>query len=89
MNGSPDSAIATYEKYLASPTFDRLFSDAANLAPTYRELARLYADRGRTREAATMLAKFVELWRGADPELQPAVEEATTRLRSFEPDSRK
>jgi hypothetical protein len=40
----------------------------------------LYNERGDPDNAATYYARFVELWREADPELQPRVQAAQTRL---------
>lgn len=43
-------------------------------------LARLYDDRGDLEKAAEYYAVFTEMWKDADPELQPRVEAARERL---------
>jgi tetratricopeptide (TPR) repeat protein len=76
----PDSAIASYEKYLVSPMEDQLEIDAQYLAFTHKRLGELYAQRGDREKAALHLQKFIELWKNADPALQPQVAEAKRRL---------
>ncbi len=76
----PDSAIAAYEKYLATPMEDQLDVDAFFLAFAHQRLGELYAQRGDREKAALHLQKFIELWKNADPELQPQVIEAKRRL---------
>jgi len=78
--GQPDSAIASYEKYLVSPMEDQLEIDAQYLAFTHQRLGELYAQRGDREKAALHLQKFIELWKDADPELQPQVAEAKRKL---------
>jgi tetratricopeptide (TPR) repeat protein len=46
-------------------------------------LARLRDEAGDLDEAAQYYAWFVEMWKDADPELQPLVEEARTRLQEI------
>ncbi|MGH7647427.1 MAG: hypothetical protein ACREND_04880, partial [Gemmatimonadaceae bacterium] len=75
-----DSAIAHYERYLNTPATYRLLSDADNLALVYRRLGELYETKGNRGEAATYYEKFVDLWKSADPDLQPMVAEVKRRL---------
>jgi serine/threonine-protein kinase len=78
--GATDSALAVYQEYLGSTFNFRLFGDPYNLAPVLRRTGELYEARGdRTRAAATY-QRFVDLWRNADPELQPEVVEVKRRL---------
>ena len=63
----PDSAIASYEKYLVSPMEDQLEIDAQYLAFTHKRLGELYAQRGDREKAALHLQKFIELWKNARP----------------------
>jgi tetratricopeptide (TPR) repeat protein/tRNA A-37 threonylcarbamoyl transferase component Bud32 len=82
--GRPDSAIAAHERYLANKVFYRVEIDARFLAPTYKRLGELYEAKGSRAKAAEYYEKFVELWKSADPELQPqvrAVQEKLARLR--------
>jgi tetratricopeptide (TPR) repeat protein len=76
-----DSALAVYERYVTTPSFWRLLDlDRFALGPMLERLAELYNERGDPDNAATYYARFVELWREADPELQPRVQAAQTRL---------
>ena len=77
--GRADSAMAYYEKFLATP--DPLpGEDARARSPTYRWLGELYEAAGRHRDAMTSYERFVDLWAQADPELQPQVTEVRRRL---------
>jgi tetratricopeptide (TPR) repeat protein len=76
----PDSAIAHYERYLRTPSSYRLFDDAQSMALVYRRLGELYETKGNRSEAATYYTKFVDLWKNADADLQPAVAEVKRHL---------
>lgn len=77
--GRADSAIAYYERFLATP--DPLpLEDARARAWTYRWLGELYEAAGRNRDAMASYQRFVDLWAEADPELQPRVAEVRGRL---------
>lgn len=76
----PDSAIAHYERYLKASAAYKLFNDADELALIYRRLGELYETKGNRGEAARYYAKFVDLWRNADADLQPVVSEVKQRL---------
>jgi len=78
----PDSAIAAFERYVATPSWTRftLPVDGLYLAGVYKRLGELYEEQGDRAKAASYLAKFVELWKDADPELQPKVRDARARL---------
>jgi tetratricopeptide (TPR) repeat protein len=78
--GEPDSAIATYEKYLSVGDPFRMMTDAVWRAHVLRRLATLYVQRGDTNRAAQYLSEFVELRKGADPDLQSEVETVRRRL---------
>jgi eukaryotic-like serine/threonine-protein kinase len=78
--GATDSALAIYQEYLGSSFNFRIFTDPYNLAPVLRRTGELHEARGdRTRAVATY-QRFVDLWRNADPELQPQVVEVKRRL---------
>ena len=77
--GYEDSAIATYERYLAAHSLDRTTLDAFELAGALLRLAELYEGRGDGDAAARAYLRFAELWKDADPELQPRVELARKR----------
>jgi tetratricopeptide (TPR) repeat protein len=76
----PDSTIAHWERYLAEPFNRGLGTDAAALAGVYKRLGELYEAKGDLAKAESHYTKFVELWKSADPELQPKVAEVTKRL---------
>jgi DNA-binding SARP family transcriptional activator len=78
--GQPDSAIAAYERFLETPFFGRLHTDAEWRAHVLERLAHLHDARGDHPRAADYYAQFIELWHDADPELQPRVREARRRL---------
>jgi tetratricopeptide (TPR) repeat protein len=78
--GTGDSALAVYEQYLESTWNFRLKADALQLAPMLRRVGEIYEARGDRVRAAQVYQRFVALWRGADPELQPHVAEVRHRL---------
>jgi eukaryotic-like serine/threonine-protein kinase len=78
--GVPDSAIARFEEYLTMPGPVRVGTDAIFLAGAYKRLGELYEARGERQKALGSYLKFVELWKNADPELQPRVREVRARI---------
>ena len=85
LGGHPDSALAAYERYAKTQELGRLNADASFLGPAYDRLGELYEARGDREHAAEYYRKFVELWKGADPELQPRVAEARLHLEKLTP----
>jgi tetratricopeptide (TPR) repeat protein len=79
--GRPDSAIAAFERVAGTPTLEsaRLL-ESYTLAPSLKRLGELYESRGDRRRAADYYGRFIDLWKNADPELQPAVREVRGRL---------
>jgi tetratricopeptide (TPR) repeat protein len=86
--GKSDSAIALFTRFLEQTDPLRAgdvfgvshMVDATWLAATYMRLGELWEDRGDRAKAAKYYAAFVELWQGADPELQPRVASARRKL---------
>jgi tRNA A-37 threonylcarbamoyl transferase component Bud32/tetratricopeptide (TPR) repeat protein len=87
--GQADSTIAEYETYLATPYWLKLtggenaeisFGDALVLAGIHKRLGELYEAKGNREKAASHYAAFIQLWKNADPELQPQVEDVRRRL---------
>jgi len=76
----PDSAIAEFEALLRQHWDSRLDEDIYSLAGAHKRLGELYDAKGEREKAISHLSKFVELWKNADPELQPAVADAKRRL---------
>jgi tetratricopeptide (TPR) repeat protein len=78
--GEPDSAIAVYERAVNTPGLTRMFDEAFTLGATYRSLGELYEQRGQADKARDYYGRFVDLWKGADPELQPLVRDVRARI---------
>jgi tetratricopeptide (TPR) repeat protein len=83
----PDSAVAMYERYLTTPFYGRLnpLLDPSALPFIHERLGQLYEGKGNTAKAAEHYRAFIELWKNADPELQPRVAEARRRLVKLTP----
>jgi tetratricopeptide (TPR) repeat protein len=76
----PDSAIAQFRRYLDTPYSDEVTAQADYVAYTSRRLGELYEAKGDRANAATYYQKFVDLWKNADPDLQPQVADVRKRL---------
>ena len=83
--GNADSTVAIFERYVASVSTHRVFLDASFLAGIHKRLGELYDARRDPERAAEHYERFVELWKDADPELRPQVEEARRRLIELRP----
>ena len=85
--GQATRAIEAYEQGLNS--YDP-FAINLILSTTLalRRLGELYDAQGNAAKAVEHYARFVELWRDADPELQPMVRQAETRLQALLPNRR-
>jgi eukaryotic-like serine/threonine-protein kinase len=83
--GYADSAIATYERYLATRSIRRTTLDAFELPAAVLRLAQLYEARGDRAAAARHYLRFADLWKDADPDLQPRVREARRRAAELTP----
>jgi tetratricopeptide (TPR) repeat protein/tRNA A-37 threonylcarbamoyl transferase component Bud32 len=77
--GQRDSALAAYERYATYQVYWRLGQDV-ELAPTYVRLGELHEERGDRRRALEYYGKFVDMWKKADPELQPRVADVRRRI---------
>jgi tetratricopeptide (TPR) repeat protein len=77
----PDSALDAYQRIVSTPRVELLFDDYRNLPPTYKRLGELYEGRGDRAKAIEYYGRFIDLWKGADPKLQPQVAEARAALR--------
>jgi tetratricopeptide (TPR) repeat protein len=96
--GMPDSAIASFEaslsehyslRYIGNPYKPTLNGDIRHLAGTYKRLGELYEAKGDREKAVTNYTKFVELWKNADPELQPKVAEVKKKLARLDTEIRR
>ncbi|PYP69353.1 MAG: hypothetical protein DMD41_16990 [Gemmatimonadetes bacterium] len=79
--GQPDSALAAYEQVATDPgTGNEVFWYLRwTLPPSLRRLGELYEARGDRAKALEYYGRFVDLWKGADPELQPVVRDMRAR----------
>jgi tetratricopeptide (TPR) repeat protein len=75
-----DSAIATGERYLKDTYNLKHFRDAFYLAGIRQRLGEMYEAKGNVEKALTHYQAFVELWKNADPELQPRVRDVRGRI---------
>jgi eukaryotic-like serine/threonine-protein kinase len=86
--GKPDSAISIFTRYIergdpwkaGDPWEPTQLVDAQHLASVYVRLGELWEAKGDRAKAASYYARFVDLWKDADPELQPKVAEVRRRL---------
>jgi len=80
--GKPDSAAMMFERYLSTPFAFKVDAQLDPMrVPAIRErLGQLYEQMGNTPKAIENYRAFIELWKNADPELQPRVADAKRRL---------
>ena len=78
--GKPDLAIATYDRYLSTPWQRRYETDAIELGFAMERLGALYQQQRSGAKAATLYGSLLQLWRGADAELEPLVADVRQRL---------
>ena len=78
--GQKDSALAVYERAVNTNGLSLLFEQSTNLAPMYRRLGELYEERGQLDRARDYYGRFVDLWKNADPDLQPFVRDVRQRI---------
>jgi len=81
--GAPDSVVAISERYLSTPWLPRLMPDSYYLGQVHERLGRLYRERGDADRAIDQYGKLIDLWRDAEPELQPRVEAARRAILAF------
>jgi tetratricopeptide (TPR) repeat protein len=79
--GKPDSSLALLEQVVTVRGVEKaLFVDSYTLAPSLKRLGELYETGGNKKKAAEYYTRFLDLWKNADPELQPTVRDVRTRL---------
>ncbi len=76
----PDSAIAAFRRYLETPYWSDARRTGVPSGLRGSPPGRVVRGPGRPRDAATYYQKFVDLWKNADPELQPQVADVKKRL---------
>jgi DNA-binding SARP family transcriptional activator/tetratricopeptide (TPR) repeat protein len=70
-----DEALGWFQSIAERAAYELVY-----LAPSHLRQAEIYQRRGQRDLAAQHYRSFIQLWREADPELQPAVAEARRRL---------
>jgi len=78
--GKPDSAIATYERYVHTPWQRRYETDAIELGFALKRLGELYQQQNDRAKAAARYTALLQLWHGADSELEPLLADVRRRL---------
>ena len=79
--GKPDAAVVVYERYISTPWLWRYEPDAVELGWTMKRLGELYDARGETGKASAVRTRLLQLWRRADPELQPVIADIRGRVK--------
>jgi tetratricopeptide (TPR) repeat protein len=69
--GRHDEAVRWYESLVQSSVYELIY-----LAPSHLHRARIYDGLGQRLRAASHYRRVVALWKGCDPELRPAFDEA-------------
>jgi serine/threonine-protein kinase len=79
--GLADSAFAAYQRAAAIGSVNKPnSSDPLGLAASYRRLGELFEERKDPASALESYGKLAELWKDADPILQPRVREVMARM---------
>jgi tetratricopeptide (TPR) repeat protein len=79
--GQSDSAIAVFSRFVNEPAMDgQETADGWYRAGSLKRLGELYEAKGDREKAKLYYGKFVDLWKTADPDLQPKVAEVRRRL---------
>ncbi len=80
-NNQPDSAIAVLNRYLASTKPARILNTGLRYSAwSLQRLGELYESREDNARALDAYERFVDLWKNADPELQPTVRDVRARI---------
>ena len=77
--GRDDEALGWFGSIAERAAYELVY-----LAPAHRHQAEIYERRGQRELAAQHYRRFIDLWSGADAELQPRVKEARERLEKME-----
>ncbi len=75
----PDSALAAYEEYATRMIYQDNGQEV-DLPRVLVRLGELYETKGDKARAIDYYGRFVDLWKDADPELQPRVAEIRKRI---------
>ena len=78
--GNADSAIVAYRRFIDTPDYLRFVTDPTWLPHSLQRLGELYEAKGDVPNAVKYYREFIDLWKRADPELQPRVAEVRRRI---------
>ena len=78
--GHADSARKYFTQYADMSGTGRYAIDPFYLGPALFRLGELYENAGDAKRATEYYGRFIDLWKNADPELQPRVADARTRI---------
>jgi tetratricopeptide (TPR) repeat protein/predicted Ser/Thr protein kinase len=78
--GQRDSALALYGRAAEIRGAGWAFDQMPYYGPNLKRLGELAEERGDTAKAVEYYDRLIDLWRDADPELQPIVDEVRSRL---------
>jgi len=78
--GQADSARYYYEQSLSHTGPYVVWQAVTRKAATYQRLGELYEQAGDRKKAIDNYLKLADLWKNADPELQPVVTDAHARI---------
>jgi eukaryotic-like serine/threonine-protein kinase len=78
--GQVDSAIVYFERFVNDPLPVRTITTPLYRAGAHKRLGELHEGKGDRSKALDHYLRFVELWKDADPELQPRVAEVRARI---------
>jgi hypothetical protein len=84
--GEVDTARVLYEQAV-NPVIAGLWYEAAWYPVVLRRLGELYEARGDREKAVAYYGEFVDLWKGADRELQPQVAAVRRQIAILLPES--
>jgi DNA-binding SARP family transcriptional activator len=82
--GQPDSALARYERYLASTNASLFTADRDYLPPVLLRVGDLHSERGARDKAYPAYARLAQLWHQADPALRPTLDRVRSAMRAIE-----
>jgi tetratricopeptide (TPR) repeat protein len=75
--------MVSYERFVTTPKYFRIRYDALYLASSLVRLGELYEARGDRARAIEYYSRFVDLWKNADPDLQPRVTAVKAKLEAL------
>ncbi len=79
--GRDEEALIWYESLVATGLLNEVY-----LVPSHYRRAEIYERLGNPGEAARHYRRVIEIWKDADPELQPWVEAARRAMEALSPD---